>query len=126
MQSVAAVDEVTAGMRSTCDGTVLEMNMAMKVPFATQIVQQVRMRVIRILRSCTHRNEAKGADSRTLRKTKTRPVPPQAHVVRPYALKPRVLSPSQRVEPWEYSQRHKGCRNPARPATATMTVLSNW
>ena len=48
---MAAVDGVTAGMRSTCDGTVLEMNMAMKVPFATQIVQQVRMRVIRILRS---------------------------------------------------------------------------
>ena len=94
MRSVVAVDEVTAGMRSTCDGTVLEMNMAMKVPFATQIVQQVRMRVIRILRSCTDRNEAKGADTRTLRKTKTRPVPPQAHVVRPYALKPPVLSPS--------------------------------
>ena len=126
MRSVAAVDEVTAGMRSTCDGTVLEMNMAMKVPFATQIVQQVRMRVIRILRSCTDRNEAKGADTRTLRKTKTRPVPPQAHVVRPYALKPRVLPPSQRVEPWECSQRHKRCRNPARPATATMTVLSSW
>ena len=126
MRSVVAVDEVTAGMRSTCDGTVLEMNMAMKVPFATQIVQQVRMRVIRILRSCTDRNEAKGADTRTLRKTKTRPVPPQGHVVRPYALKPRVLSPSQRVESWEYSQRHKGCRNPARPATATMTVLCSW
>ena len=75
---MAAVDEVTAGMRSTCDGTVLEMNMAMKVPFATQIVQQVRMRVIRILRSFTDRNEAKGADTRTLRKTKTRLVHPMA------------------------------------------------